>query len=165
VNGTVLADRIAPRDQTPKRSSRMTTYHRITTAVLVSLGLAISATPALALPTDLTPNGSEVPAGSPSVTSQPTSAGLSQTSPVVSPNPDQRVLPTGQHQLVPTTSPPSPVSPTIVRVVAPSGGFDWGDAGIGAAGGFALSMIVAGGALVASQRRDRRTHGSAALTG
>jgi len=110
----------------------MTTRRRITTAVLVSLGFAISATPAMAYPTDLTPNGSEVPAGSPSALSQAP---------------------------VPTTP------PTIVRVSPSSGAFDWGDAGIGAAGGFALSMIVAGGALVASQRRGRRTHGSAALTG
>lgn len=110
----------------------MTTRRRITTAVLVSLGLAISATPAMAYTTDLTPNGSQVPSGSPSVLSQATA---------------------------PTTS------PTIVRVSASTGGFDWGDAGIGAAGGFALSMIVVGGALVASQRRGRHTRGSAALTG
>jgi hypothetical protein len=132
VTGTVLADRIAPTRSTTTKEARMTTRRRITTAVLASFGFAISATPALALPTDLTPNGSEVPAGSPSVTSQAT---------------------------VPT--PP----PTIVRVSANSGGFDWGDAGIGAGGGFAFSMIVAGGALVASQRRGRRTHGSAAPTG
>jgi hypothetical protein len=43
-----------------------------------------------------------------------------------------------------------------VRVTAPSGGFDWRDAGIGAAGGFALSMIGIGGALVVSGRRTHR---------
>jgi hypothetical protein len=37
----------------------------------------------------------------------------------------------------------------------PAGGFDWGDAGIGAAGGFALWMIGIGGAVVISQRRTR----------
>lgn len=42
---------------------------------------------------------------------------------------------------------------TIVRVVAPSNGFDWGDAAIGAAGGFALSMIGIGGVVVVSRRR------------
>jgi len=52
-------------------------------------------------------------------------------------------------------------APTIVRVTAPNSGFDWGDAGIGAAGGFALSMIGLGGALAVSQRRTRHT---AALT-
>ena len=43
--------------------------------------------------------------------------------------------------------------PTIVRISSRSDGFDWSDAGIGAAGGFALSMIGIGGALVVSQRR------------
>ncbi len=106
----------------------MTTRRRITTAVFVSLGFAMSAAPALAYQTDLTPNGSEVPAGSPYVTGQAT---------------------------IPATP------PTIVRVNASNGGFDWGDAGIGAGAAFALSMIGLGGTLVASQRRGRRTHGPA----
>jgi hypothetical protein len=46
-------------------------------------------------------------------------------------------------------------APTIVRVSA-ARGFEWGDAGIGAAGGFALSMIAVGGAMTLSQRRARR---------
>lgn len=45
----------------------------------------------------------------------------------------------------------------IVRISSPGSGFDWGDAGIGAAGGFALSMTGIGGALVISQRRPRRS--------
>ena len=49
---------------------------------------------------------------------------------------------------------------TIVRISSPAGGFDWGDAGIGAAGGFALSMIGIGGALVVTQRRTGRTETS-----
>lgn len=107
----------------------MTIHHRITTAVIVSLGFAVSATPALAWQSDLTPNGSEVPAGSPSVTSQ---AGVPAT------------------------------PPTVVRVIASSGGFDWGDAGIGAAGGLAISLIGLGGALAVSERRGRRTQRAAA---
>jgi hypothetical protein len=56
-----------------------------------------------------------------------------------------------------TSSDPSATAPpTIVRLTAPSSGFDWGDAGIGAAGGFALSMIGLGGALVVSGQRPRR---------
>lgn len=47
-------------------------------------------------------------------------------------------------------------APTIVHVTAPSGGFDWGDAGIGAAGGIALSILGIGSALAASGRRTRR---------
>ena len=106
----------------------MTTRRRITTALVVSLGFAMSATPALAYPTELTPNGSEVPAWSLGVSGQ-------------------------------TTAPATP--PTIVRVSASNDGFDWGDAGIGAGGAFALSIIGLGGALVVSQRRGPRTRDTA----
>jgi hypothetical protein len=61
-----------------------------------------------------------------------------------------------------TTQSPQPAV-QIVRLPAP-GGFDWGDAGIGAAGGFGLSMLAIGGGLVITQRRDRRTSGPAAVT-
>ena len=107
----------------------MTTRHRIT-SILVAIGLAASASPALAKPMDITANGSEVPAGSPSVRSHPT---------------------------------PPVTEAAIVRVSGPTTGFDWGDAGIGAAGGFALSMIGIGGAVLVSQRRTRR--GGTAVTG
>ncbi len=67
--------------------------------------------------------------------------------------------------MVPTTSPSTTTAstakvsaaPPVVTVKAPASGFDWGDAGIGAAGGLALSMIGLGGALAVSQRRTRHT--------
>jgi hypothetical protein len=46
--------------------------------------------------------------------------------------------------------------PTVVQVSAPSGGFHWGDAGIGAAGMLALFSIAAGSALLLTGRRRRR---------
>ena len=55
-------------------------------------------------------------------------------------------------------------APTIVRVLAPSRGFDWGAAGIGAAGALGLSFLALGGALLIYQRRGRRTRASAATT-
>ena len=55
-----------------------------------------------------------------------------------------------------TSNPAVTTPPTIVRLTAPNSGFDWGDAGIGAAGGFALSMIGLGGVLVVSGQRTRR---------
>ena len=67
---------------------------------------------------------------------------------MVQPNPDQQT---------PVSAPA-----TIVRVSTPSSGFDWGDAGIGAAGGFAPSMLALGLVLVVSQHRARRSEGSAA---
>ena len=66
-----------------------------------------------------------------------------------------------QGSLVPAGTPNSASgyssAPTIVRVSPPNDGFDWVDAGIGAAGGFALSMLGIGGGLAISQRRARRT--------
>ena len=47
-------------------------------------------------------------------------------------------------------------TPTVVAVHEPSGGFDWGDAGIGAAGMLALFSIAAGSALLLTGRRRRR---------
>ncbi len=44
----------------------------------------------------------------------------------------------------------------VVEVRGPSGGFDWGDAGIGAAGMLALFSIAAGSALLITGRRRRR---------
>jgi hypothetical protein len=48
--------------------------------------------------------------------------------------------------------------PPAVQVIRVSehGGFDWGDAGIGAAGGIGLSMLaVGGGLLIAGHRQDQ----------
>jgi hypothetical protein len=46
-------------------------------------------------------------------------------------------------------------TPTVISVDAPSGGFDWGDAGIGAAGMLALFSLAAGSALLIGGRRRR----------
>jgi hypothetical protein len=47
-------------------------------------------------------------------------------------------------------------TPTVVVAGEPSGAFDWGDAGIGAAGMLALFSIAAGSALLLGGRRRRR---------
>jgi hypothetical protein len=52
-------------------------------------------------------------------------------------------------------------TPTVVAVSEPSGGFDWGDAGIGAGGMLALFSIAGGLALMLSGRRRRRGVGVA----
>jgi hypothetical protein len=51
--------------------------------------------------------------------------------------------------------------PTVSGVHEPSAGFDWGDAGIGAAGVLALLSIAAGSALMLIGRRRRRGVGVA----
>jgi hypothetical protein len=55
-----------------------------------------------------------------------------------------------------TTTPSPQPAVQIVRVSAP-GGFEWGDAGIGAAGALGLSMLAVGGGLVIAGRRRRTT--------
>ena len=53
--------------------------------------------------------------------------------------------------------PPVQIPAPVVEVrELPSGGFDWGDAGIGAAGMLALFSISAGSALLITGRRRRR---------
>ena len=138
----------------------MTTTHRFSTGVVLALALALaSAAPASARLFDLNANGTYVAAGA----ANPTNNG--QLRPVVRPNPDQQTLTGATTHPTPATSPSSTVartskvsaSPPVVRVQAPANGFDWGDAGIGAASALALSIIGLGGALALSRHRTRRT--------
>jgi hypothetical protein len=55
------------------------------------------------------------------------------------------------------------VSQAAVRIQTPPSGFDWSDAGIGAAGGLALAMLGVGGGLVISDQRPRRTRTTTSL--
>jgi len=58
---------------------------------------------------------------------------------VVRPNPDEQY--------------PMPTPVSIVRATDPKGGFDWGDAGIGAAGTLGLILAATGGTLLLARRR------------
>lgn len=44
--------------------------------------------------------------------------------------------------------------PTVVNVPVPSG-FDWGDAGVGAAGGVGVMLLLLGGGVVVARKRER----------
>ena len=91
-------------------------------------------------------------------TVQPTYARESATQ-AVQPNPDQQAPITANTRQGSITGTPA----VIVRVSSAKGGFDWGDAGIGAAGALGLSLVALAGGLAVSQRRARRT-GSAAIS-
>jgi hypothetical protein len=54
--------------------------------------------------------------------------------------------------------------PIAVRAAAASAGFHWGDAGIGAGGAVALTMVLIGGALAVMKIRRRSTRGAAQPT-
>jgi hypothetical protein len=109
----------------------MTSIHRTSTALALTLALGVSAAPASARPFDVNASGSYVPSAAASVQATEPSHSVSQP-------------------------------PVIVRGAA-SGGFDWGDAGIGAAGGIALSMVGLGGAVSVAQNRARRNRRTTAL--
>jgi hypothetical protein len=57
--------------------------------------------------------------------------------------------------------PPVNLPAPVVEVKEPPSGFDWGDAGIGAAGMLALFSIAAGSALLLTGRRRRQGFGVA----
>jgi hypothetical protein len=108
----------------------MTTTHRITTTAAVMLSLAAAGAPTAA-------------------------ATVSSTTPTTTTNqPPASVYDRPDKSMIPVTTPAS-APQAVVRIQTPPNGFDWGDAGIGAAGGLALAMIGLGGALVVSQRRPR----------
>jgi hypothetical protein len=77
---------------------------------------------------------------------------------------DKSIVPAGPTSTSGEGSARVSAPPPVVRVEAPDRGFHWGDAGIGAAVGLALSMVTLGGTLVMLHRRTRRTRHSTALT-
>ena len=111
----------------------MTRRTATTTAIILSL--AAGAPAASARPADIFPPTHQSPAA---VYSRPDKTMIPVTAPYVG-------------AFANTTAPP-----VVARVQAPQSGFDWGDAGIGAAG-LALSAIGIGGAFAVSQRRSRRS--------
>ncbi|MGZ6563472.1 MAG: hypothetical protein ACXVH1_28535 [Solirubrobacteraceae bacterium] len=124
----------------------MTTTRRITTTAAAILTLAGASGPATAAgPPDAGITTATHPAPAAMYSRQDKSL-----TPVSSPTTDAGAMAT--KALAPQA---------VVRVQVPQGGFDWGDAGIGAAGGVAIAMLGVGGALVVSQRRpDRDRHAS-----
>jgi hypothetical protein len=60
--------------------------------------------------------------------------------------------------------PGSNIRPETAPDISHNGRFDWGDAGIGGAGGFALALLGLGGVLMVSRRHAHRSRGSATAT-
>ncbi|MFL5828780.1 MAG: hypothetical protein ACJ76X_02585 [Solirubrobacteraceae bacterium] len=94
------------------------------------------------------------------------SAHGAQAGRVVQPNPDQQAAqfapaaatrPAQNARVVranPDEQYPLPAPITTVRVTDPKGGFDWGDAGIGAAGALGLILAATGGTVLLARRRN-----------
>jgi hypothetical protein len=121
----------------------MPTTHRIATTAAVIVALAA--------------------AGAPTATARPDFApAAKQPPPTVYSRPDKSLIPaTTTYGEGVTSGARAPQA--VVRIQTPKSGFDWGDAGIGAAGGIALSMIGLGGALAVSENRARRNRRTTAL--
>jgi hypothetical protein len=114
----------------------MTTTHRAATTTLLVLSLAAASAPtAGARPAAFAPAAKQAPT---TVYSRPDKSLI----PVTTPYGGRVATQVGAQQ-------------AVVRVQAPQSGFDWGDAGIGAAGGVALAMLGLGGALVVMHRPKR----------
>lgn len=134
------------------------THHRITTIAL-TLALAAAAAPvALGDPQPLAQGEAAIanaPTHSPASTEPCSEAcsGGGYTSnvpavPTASTGPRSEVVSGGGYGPINTPA-------TVVRVLARGGGFDWGDAGIGAGSAFALTIISVGVVLTATNRRKR----------
>jgi len=139
------------------------THHRITTTIALTLALTATAAPvASADPAPLAHAEAAIANASPHP--QPSNGPCSEvcsgrgygsvnvsTRTPASTGPRSEVVSGGGYG-------PVSVPATVVRVAAPGSGFDWGDAGIGAGGAFALTMIGLGGVLTATNRRGHHTH-------
>jgi hypothetical protein len=159
----VVAGRIAHRDRQSEEAVVSTT-HRVSTSAVLVFSLAAAAAPGAVAPGVASAN----PA--PAVYSPQDKALVRPQRPADPPagvynRQDKSLLP-HNYQSTPGLAKAGKVnsSQPVVRVETPKGGFDWGDAGVGAVGGLALSLIALGGALAISQRRARRTRDTRAAS-
>jgi hypothetical protein len=162
----------------------MTNTHRTSTGVALALALAVSAAPASARPFDLAANGSFVPADSARVQAPSLPTRLPPI--LAAPEPSQRAALRHEEQQerlayladhqpnsaryrsaemnAYASATPTGAPSTVVHIVSHDGRFDWGDAGIGAAGGLGLALVSVGGAAaISQQRRARRSKASVAI--
>lgn len=140
----------------------MTNRTATTAAVILSLAAA-GAPAASARPADFVPAGKQAPT---SVYSRPDKSEIPVSPPATS-GADLSAYREGQLaaalDVAATAANRASAPQTVVRIQPAQDGFDWGDAGIGAAGGLALAMLGLGGGLAVSQNRARRTRRTTAL--
>ena len=128
----------------------MVPQHRTTTAVVITLALTGS----------LASTASADPA--PLARAEAAIAAAQSSAPVVRPNPDEQAAIAAAHSGAPVGPNPDQQaagsqSRTTMNVTASNGGFDWGDAGIGAGATVLLLGVGFAGTRVATSTRKRRT--------
>ena len=139
----------------------MVRHHRRLAAPVIALGLALAAAGPAAARVNLNPAPVATSGSSPSTNlcsevcsaSGYTAGTASGATLSHDPRPRSTALAEGSTQ-------PRPAA-TVVRVVTPKDGFDWGDAGIGAGGAVVLMTLVGGSALGVTAARRRVRHGTA----
>ena len=124
----------------------MSTTHRITTTAAAILTLAAGAATAGARPPD-------------AFIAPPTH----QARAAVYSRQDKSIIPVASRSTSADGIAKASTGQAVVRIQTPNSGFDWGDAGIGAAGGIVLAGLGVGGGLMISRRRPRRTSHTTAL--
>jgi hypothetical protein len=136
----------------------MSTTHRMTTTAAVILSLAAAGAPtSIARPVgaDTATAANQAPGSSTRLSCRSPRACAAPAT--VYSRPDKSLIrvttPSGD-----STGRPAGGPQAVVQVQTPPSGFDWGDAGIGAAGGVALAMLGLGGALVITHRPKRTRH-------
>jgi uncharacterized iron-regulated membrane protein len=134
------ADPIAPGDRQPQEVPEMRSSQHIKTGLAVTLMLGAIAAPAASA------HGAQAgwivrpnPDGQATQLARAAATRQAQNTWIVRPNPDEQN--------------PSPAPVTIVRLTDAGGGFDWGDAGIGAAGALGLILAATGATLLIARRR------------
>jgi hypothetical protein len=177
---TLLPDRSQPATEDIGGVEMIHQHHRIASAVALAFALAASIAPAASAdpqplaraeatiaaggqaPTAARPNPDEQTLTQATANSGPCSEAcsgsgydLAGTSSVESGArlPHNPLAGTGLLSQQPSRLVAATRTPAVVHVTAPSGGFDWGDAGVGAGGMLALILIAAGGVLTMARRR------------
>jgi hypothetical protein len=140
----------------------MTITPRITTAAAVILSLAAAGAPTATATVSTNPaaTANQPPA---SVYSRPDKSMVSATTPATTANQTPASAYSRPDKSMIRVTTPGSAPQAVVRIQTPPNGFDWADAGIGAAGGLALAMIGVGGALAVSQRRPRASRQTSPL--
>ncbi|HJS97217.1 MAG TPA: hypothetical protein VJ741_23310 [Solirubrobacteraceae bacterium] len=135
----------------------MTNRTATTAAIILSLAAA-GAPAASARPVDFVPASQHSPAA---VYSRPEKSLIPQGRSAVTGQDGQRVAGLAAYregQLAASLDVTSPATENAsARVHASENGFDWGDAGLGAAAALTLSVMAVGGAFAVSGRRSRRS--------
>jgi hypothetical protein len=130
--------------------------HRIAPAIALTVVLAAAA-PAVARPQlNSLASTASTPAPGGYILAEKTVATAGASDPTVATAAGPRSEVVSGHGYV------NPAAPaTVVRTVAPSDGFDWGDAGVGAAGALVLMLVISGGVLGVTNARRHAARSTA----